>query len=70
MAFFTLHNFCEVYKTNLDAEIVRTQVKRNREHENNYRDSPDPTFWCNTTKGEFTRNTLTVCISQNLLDNF
>lgn len=76
MAYFTLYNFCQIHKTDLNEEAVRAQFKKSKEYtktrikKKQYRNLPDLFFSYDAKEGGLIKNTLTVYIFQTFLVNY
>ena len=68
-ACFTLHNFCELHKTDVDHELVRRQVEIIRANEEEHKNLPDPVYSSTSDEGDIIRKILTSQIRTCLPDH-
>ena len=68
-ACFTLHNFCELHKTDVDHELVRRQVEIIRANEEEHKNLPDPVYSSTSDEGDIIRKILTSHIRTCLPDH-
>lgn len=68
-ACFTLHNFCELHKTDVDHELIRRQVEIIRANEEEHKNLPDPVYSSTSDEGDIIRKILTSHIRTCLPDH-
>ena len=70
LACFVLHNCCEANNADIDMELVKNQMERNRHDEMMHKNIPDPIYSGDTGEGEMIRQILTEYIKYNLPDTY
>ena len=68
-ACFVLHNYCELQRCPLDEDLVKEQIRLNRESDELHPNLPDPLFTFDNEDGVKCRNIVTRYIKDNLPDH-